>query len=116
MTTVDYALFDTAVGRCAIAWGELGVVALQLPGSSDERTRARIRRMLPSAAEAGPPAEVQRIIDGIAALLAGETSDLSGAVLDMSRIPDFHRRVYEIARTIPPGRTLTYGEIAERLG
>ena len=31
-------------------------------------------------------------------------------------MPDFDRRVYEIARGIPPGRVLTYGEIASRLG
>ena len=55
-------------------------------------------------------------IAAIAALLRGEPVDLSGTVLDESRVPEFHRRVYEIARAIPPGRTLTYGEIAERLG
>src|SRR5207244_11104545 len=33
-----------------------------------------------------------------------------------SRLSEFHRRVYAIARAIPPGRTLTYGDIANRLG
>jgi methylated-DNA-[protein]-cysteine S-methyltransferase len=59
---------------------------------------------------------VHGVIDRIVALLRGEAVDLSDAALDTARIPDFHRRVYAIARTIPPGRTLTYGEIAERLG
>src|SRR5207244_8198307 len=27
-----------------------------------------------------------------------------------------YRGVYDIARTIPPGKTLTYGDIAKRLG
>jgi methylated-DNA-[protein]-cysteine S-methyltransferase len=31
-------------------------------------------------------------------------------------VPEFHRRVYDVARTIPPGATLTYGDIAARLG
>jgi methylated-DNA-[protein]-cysteine S-methyltransferase len=31
-------------------------------------------------------------------------------------VPAFHRRVYEVARAIPPGATLSYGEIAARLG
>ncbi len=31
-------------------------------------------------------------------------------------MPEFNARVYAIARTIPPGATMTYGEIAERLG
>ena len=34
----------------------------------------------------------------------------------MQDVPELHRRVYEIARTIQPGSTLTYGEIARRLG
>ena len=31
-------------------------------------------------------------------------------------MPEFNARVYAIARNIPPGATMTYGEIAERLG
>ena len=50
------------------------------------------------------------------ALLAGEPSDLSAAPLDLDGVPAFHRRVYDLARRIPPGETLTYGEIAGRLG
>jgi methylated-DNA-[protein]-cysteine S-methyltransferase len=34
----------------------------------------------------------------------------------MRQVPPFHRRVYEVARTIPPGATLSYGEIARHLG
>ena len=56
------------------------------------------------------------MLDGIVALLAGEMADLSAAVLDMQCVSPFHRRVYEVARTIPPGVTLSYGEIARRMG
>jgi methylated-DNA-[protein]-cysteine S-methyltransferase len=31
-------------------------------------------------------------------------------------VPEFYRRVYEAARHIPAGATLSYGELAERLG
>ncbi len=34
----------------------------------------------------------------------------------MARIEPFEKEVYAIARTIPPGETLTYGDIAEKLG
>jgi methylated-DNA-[protein]-cysteine S-methyltransferase len=34
----------------------------------------------------------------------------------MARVSDFERQVYAIARKIPPGETLTYGDIAEKLG
>jgi methylated-DNA-[protein]-cysteine S-methyltransferase len=59
---------------------------------------------------------VRRAIDGIVALLRGEASDLSAVALDMNAVPAFHRRVYDAARGVAPGSTVTYGEIAARLG
>jgi methylated-DNA-[protein]-cysteine S-methyltransferase len=112
----DFTLFDTAIGPCGIAWGERGVIAVQLPEASAERTRARLLRRCPDAHEAAPPAPVQRAIDDIVALLSGLPRDLSGVTLDMEGLAAFDRRVYEIARAIPAGATLSYGEIAARLG
>jgi len=116
MTDQGYTLFDTAIGRCAIAWTAGGVAALQLPEASDGATRARLRRRHADLEEAPPPPEVARAIGAIVALLEGEDSDLSGIALDMGPVPAFNRQVYEIARRIPPGRTRTYGEIATELG
>ena len=116
MSAAGFTLFDTAIGRCGVAWNERGIVGVHLPGRSDRQTRERIVRRFPEAAEIAPPAEVQRAIDGIVALLSGERRDLSSVALDMEGLPELHRRVYEAARTIPPGETLTYGEIARRLG
>jgi methylated-DNA-[protein]-cysteine S-methyltransferase len=111
-----FALFETAIGPSGIAWGERGVVGVQLPESSEARTRARLRRRFPELPEAAPPADVQRAIEGIVALLEGERRDLADVALDMADVPAFYRDVYEVARTIAPGATLTYGEIAARLG
>jgi methylated-DNA-[protein]-cysteine S-methyltransferase len=111
-----FALFATAIGPCGIAWGSGGILAVLLPEESEAATRARLLRKLPDAVEAPPPLGVRRAIDGIVALLAGEARDLSGVELDMGKVPAFNRRVYEVARTIGPGRTLSYGEIAKRLG
>jgi methylated-DNA-[protein]-cysteine S-methyltransferase len=110
------AFFDTAIGRCGIAWAECGIVGVQLPESNDVSTRARMLRRFPNARELKPPADVRRAIDGITALLRGAPSDLSTVMLDMAGVPAFNRRVYEIARAIPVGATLSYGEIAARLG
>jgi methylated-DNA-[protein]-cysteine S-methyltransferase len=52
----------------------------------------------------------------MAALLDGKKADLSKIALDMDGVPEFHRRVYEAARTIPAGATLSYGEVAKRAG
>ncbi|MEO6032496.1 MAG: methylated-DNA--[protein]-cysteine S-methyltransferase [Burkholderiaceae bacterium] len=111
-----FACFDTPVGPCAIVWGLRGVLAVLLPEAGPAALRARARREFPRAHEAAPPADVQRAITGILALLHGARLDLQDVALDMARVPEFERRVYAIARTIPPGSTLTYGELAKRLG
>ncbi len=49
-------------------------------------------------------------------LLAGKPDDLRDIALDLDGVPAFHRGVYDIARGIPPGQTITYGDIAKRLG
>ncbi len=116
MTDSSFSLFETAIGSCGIAWNERGIVLLQLPEKSERLTRGRVLERLPRAEEVAPPREVKRAIAGIAALLDGKGGDLSTLVLDMERVPPFHKRVYELTRTIPPGQTLSYGEIATRLG
>ena len=116
MTARGFAVFETAIGHCGLAWGERGVVSVRLPDRDAEQTRARLRARFPEAAEVEPPAPIGRAIDEIRALLGGESLDLAGIELDLTGVPDFHRQVYEVARTIPPGKTLTYGDVATRLG
>ena len=111
-----FAIFETPIGACGIAWGPAGITGLQLPESSADGTRSRMRRRWSGTTETVPPAGVQRAIDRVLALLAGEAVDLDDIPLDLEAVPDFHRKVYEVARTIPPGQTTTYGEIAKKLG
>jgi methylated-DNA-[protein]-cysteine S-methyltransferase len=111
-----FTLFDTPIGRCGIAWGERGIVGLWLPEADNGKAKARVRRRYPNAAEATPPAHIREAIARIVALLSGARDDLSPIALDMTRLSDFEKKVYAIARKIPPGETLTYGDIAEKLG
>jgi methylated-DNA-[protein]-cysteine S-methyltransferase len=113
---IRFALFDTTLGTCGIAWGERGIASTRLPEPSQAQARARLLRQFSGAQEAAPTTEVADAIDGIVALLDGRQSDLTFVSLDMDDVPAFDRRVYEIARTIPAGSVLTYGEIATRLG
>jgi methylated-DNA-[protein]-cysteine S-methyltransferase len=116
MKDVGYTLFDTEVGRCGIAWNENGIVAVRLPETDDEKTRAGLLRRVPGARESEPPTEIARAIEAIQSLLRGERTDLSGVRVDLDGMPEFNRKIYAIAREIPPGRTLTYGDIAKQLG
>jgi methylated-DNA-[protein]-cysteine S-methyltransferase len=109
-------LFETAIGRCGIVWGGDGLVAISLPHSRDERTREQLRRRAPAANERTPPAPVREAIDRIFALLDGEPSDLDGIALDLGGVEPFDRRVAVAARSVGPGQTVTYGELAARIG
>jgi methylated-DNA-[protein]-cysteine S-methyltransferase len=115
MSGRGYTVFDTSVGRCGIAWGEQGVLGVQLPEAREIETRRRLFQLFPDARELRPPAEIQSAIDGIAALLRGKVADLTGVALDMTGIPPFNARVYDFTRSIPRGETITYGEVASRL-
>jgi len=114
-SVIHFAIFETAVGACGIAWSERGIVGFQLP----ERSAAWMRKRMASrfsASETPPPANVQRVIDAVIRLMTGTREDLSFVQLDLNGVPEFYQRVYGVARTIPPGTTSTYGEIAARLG
>ncbi len=111
-----FAVFDTPVGGCALVWGERGLVGVLLPEASDAATRLRVRRRYAGAQEVAPSPELQQVIARIRALLNGARDDLADIALDLTEIPPFHRRVYQVARAIRPGNTRSYGEIATELG
>jgi methylated-DNA-[protein]-cysteine S-methyltransferase len=111
-----FALFDSTIGFCAVIWSERGIVGVQLPEKDTPATRARVLKRFPAALESEPPASVQRAIAKMAALLDGEPAEFGDVALDTGDLPEFNRKVYAIASSIQRGSTLTYGEVAERLG
>jgi methylated-DNA-[protein]-cysteine S-methyltransferase len=116
MNPTGFALFPTVIGACGIAWGPRGLVGVQLPEAKEGATRARMIRRFPALRECEPTPEVQRAIASIQALLEGQALDLMEIALDFEGVSEFHQSVYAITRRIPPGRTRTYGDIAEELG
>src|SRR4051812_11496081 len=116
MTDLGFTLFETALGPCGVAWGPRGIVGVQLLERDAARMRARLARRHPGAQEGPPPERVARAIAAMRALLAGERRELSDVALDMEAVGAFEQRVYAVARAIPPGATLSYGEVAARIG
>jgi methylated-DNA-[protein]-cysteine S-methyltransferase len=106
----------TAIGALGVVWGEAGIRRMWMHAGTVERARASIRRAFPGAVETAPPPSVSQVIAEIDELLRGERRDLRTAELDMATTPEFDRRVYEVARAIPPGDTMTYGAIAQVMG
>jgi methylated-DNA-[protein]-cysteine S-methyltransferase len=117
MPASGFSLFQTPVGECAIAWSETAIVGVLLPEDDPADTAPSMQRRFPQAQRIEPPDWVQRVIERTQQLLEGASTDaLADVPLDMEGVPEFNRRVYEIARAIAPGETLTYGEVAAKLG
>ncbi len=116
MTAQGFALFSTAIGHCGMAWAGSVLVGVQLPEDDGEaHTRARMRRRFPDTPEVAMPADVATWAARVVATLAGGHDDLCDVPLAMQTVPPFNARVYELARRIAPGTTLTYGEMAAAL-
>lgn len=113
---IQFTLFETALGVAGIAWNNAGLVGCSLPAPDDAAARRAIRRRNLEALEADAPEDLVPVVEAIRALMRGEPADLTHATLDLSKTPAFDVQVYEIARAIPPGETLTYGQVAERMG
>jgi len=113
MPDLQFALFDTALGRCGVAWSERGITRITLPETDDAATR---RRVGAGATEAPPPPPIAAAIAEIVRHVGGEPAALDAIALDMEDVPAFYREAYAAARQIPSGQTMSYGALATRLG
>lgn len=111
-----YAIAATSLGAFGVAWSDQGILRTWMHSRSIESTRASIVRTFPRAVAATQPETIAAVIADVSRLLDGEPREFRAAELDTRSIPDFDRRVYEVARTIAPGATMTYGAIASALG
>lgn len=116
MTPPRFHLFETALGRCAVAWRNDLIIRILLPAASDESRHTTIMRIDAHAAAATPPARIAEITWKIAALCDGAPQDFGPAPLERSTIDPFAARVYARLEKVGFGRTTTYGAIAAELG
>ena len=112
----SFALFPSAIGTLAVVWSRTGLGAIRLPEANEILLRRHIARRFPGAVEERPLPGIDLAIRDICRLLAGESVDLTRVTLDMAEVPEFDRTVLALARTILPGETRTYGDLARQLG
>lgn len=112
-----FALFETKIGLCGLAWSGRKVRGLQLPEPSEHRAIRALKGRFPDLDDAAPPSWVVAVIEAVTAFLAGSTEiDLSWIPIDLQSVGDWERNVYQAALDIPVGSTITYGTMAARLG
>ncbi|MBM3463287.1 MAG: methylated-DNA--[protein]-cysteine S-methyltransferase [Armatimonadetes bacterium] len=106
---VRFAIFQTALGPCAVVWSARGIRAVCLAEPDPERLRAGLSV---TARESEPPDVARRIV----LHLEGSPQPFDDVALDLDGVPEFRRQVYEAARLLASGETCTYGALAERIG
>jgi methylated-DNA-[protein]-cysteine S-methyltransferase len=110
-----YCLFDTAIGDCGVAWSERGVTRLQLPEVDASATERRLSASAATASRA-VPAEIDQLIANIQGYMTGRSVDFAAVAIDLTDVGTFEQKVYESARSIPWGQTVSYGELARQTG
>jgi methylated-DNA-[protein]-cysteine S-methyltransferase len=114
--SMHYAVFESAIGACGVAWNDAGVTRFHLPEASRDATEGRLRGGTDGPSLQAPPQAVAGAIADLQRYFAGERIDFSGIAVDLAGVPPFYVRVYEIARQIGWGETATYGDLAARAG
>jgi methylated-DNA-[protein]-cysteine S-methyltransferase len=111
-----YHVFETAMGFCAIAWSDAGVVRFQLPVKSADAAERLIRRRALGAEPVTPPDDVAAVVAAAKRYFEGEEMDFSNVRVDFARQDAFFTQIYVALRRVGWGRTTTYGTLAKELG
>jgi len=108
-----FAVFETSLGACGIAWSGAGVTAIALPEIDGGDVAARFDSL---ANRAEMPDWVRAIARDVTAHLDGDVRTFAATRVDLGACSEFDRAVYAAARAIAPGSTRTYGALAQDVG
>ena len=110
---IDYAVASSALGRVLVAATDRGVCAIRF-GDEDAQLEEGLRGEFPAAEVRRNQGAVKRWLDALLHHLRGPDVPLE-LPLDI-RATAFQKKVWEHLRTIPAGRTESYGEVAAAIG
>ena len=105
------------LGQVLVAWSTQGVCAI-LMADDDEAALAELQARFPGAERLKPQAGSHPWVSAVLALIdqpmRTQAHDVSFP-LDVGGTP-FQQAVWQALRQIPPGHTVSYSELAQRLG
>lgn len=109
---MKYALLETKLGWVGIGIEDGAICAITVAGSRD----AALRELLERGAEGAAGAkEARPLVDLVRRAARGDVVDADGMVRIVGGTP-FQRAVWQAMRSIPRGETISYGELARRVG
>jgi AraC family transcriptional regulator of adaptative response/methylated-DNA-[protein]-cysteine methyltransferase len=110
---IRFAVAPSPAGRLLVAATERGVCAVKL-GDRDAELEAELRREFPRASIEPAEDAMTPWIDAVVRRVEG-SAETPPPPLDLGGTA-FQRLVWQALTEIPPGATVTYGELAARLG
>jgi methylated-DNA-[protein]-cysteine S-methyltransferase len=114
--SLQYCIFDTAIGPCGIAWSREGVVRFLLPDRSAAATEAGLRQRTGAASPSEPPESIAEAIAALRRYFDGGAMSFDQVPVALPPLEEFQQRVYAATRALGWGKTATYGEIAKIAG
>ena len=113
-----YDLVKTRFGMAAIVWSEVThgprITRVLLPAPQKKILR-EIRMIFPTATRKSCPV-VAKFARDLQDFTEGRALSFDTSLLDMSRVPPFHRKVLRALARISKGKVSTYGTIAAKTG
>jgi AraC family transcriptional regulator of adaptative response/methylated-DNA-[protein]-cysteine methyltransferase len=111
--TIRYGIAPCFLGWIGVAATERGICSIEF-GDDPHDLPARIQRNFPSATLEEAGAEFSAMIQTVVAFIEKPERSF-GLPLDIQGTA-FQRRVWSALREVPPGVTVSYAEIADRIG
>lgn len=111
---METAIFNTALGSFGIGWTANGLARVLLPGDDEGMMLERLTQY--GGVPGEPTRAISALMDRIEDYADGERVDFSDTPLDLTGVPDFHRNAYDLLLQVGWGETLTYGDLARKLG
>lgn len=112
-TDIRFAIAQCALGALLVAASPQGVCAIALGDDADALARD-LQDRFPQARLSGDDADFARLVAQVVGLVEAPRIGLD-LPLDV-RGTAFQQRVWAALRAIPPGQTLSYTELAQRIG
>lgn len=110
---IRFAVGQCRLGAILVAESEAGVCAVSMGDDADILVR-ELQDRFPKATLSGADAEFEKRVARVVGVV--EAPDIGFDLPLDVRGTAFQQRVWDALRQIPPGETLTYAEVAERIG
>jgi methylated-DNA-[protein]-cysteine S-methyltransferase len=116
----SHHLFETSLGWMGVAWSDQGLTRVLTPQRDRQDCERRLMRFAGGATKAVQAPHLPDEVAGAVALLtryaAGEAIDFSPVRIDLEGVEPFRQDIYDAARKLKFGETVTYGQLAAAAG